>query len=94
MIDRIEDKEKSIVMFFDEGRFGLRSTTMRMWAERGKPAIAKVRQGFKNFYAYSAVCPYNGDSFSLILPRVGTDMMNMYLSELSEIGRASCRERV
>ena len=84
MIDRIEDKEKSIVMFFDEGRFGLRSTTMRMWAERGKPAIAKVRQGFKNFYAYSAVCPYNGDSFSLILPWVGTDMMNMYLSELSE----------
>lgn len=84
MIDLMQDKEKSIIMFFDEGRFGLRSTTMRMWAEKGKPAIVKVRQGFKNFYAYSAVCPFTGDNFSLLLPGVNTDLMNIYLEGLSK----------
>jgi len=33
MINELEDKSKYKVMFFDEGRFGLRSTTMRIWAE-------------------------------------------------------------
>jgi hypothetical protein len=69
-------------MFFDEGRFGLRSTTMRIWAERGKELRVKVQQGFKNFYGYSAVCPFDGDSFSLVLPNVNTENMNLYLSEL------------
>jgi len=70
-------------MFFDEGRFGLRSTTMRIWSERGKRTLVKVQQGFKNFYGYSAVCPFDGDSFSLILPGVNTEFMNLYLTELS-----------
>jgi len=35
-------------MFFDEGRFGLRSTTMRIWAERGKQILVKVQLSFKN----------------------------------------------
>ena len=71
-----------MLMFFDEGRFGLRSTTMRMWAEKGKPLSVSVRQGFKNFYGYSAVSPFDGENFSLILPGVDTDMMNTFLSEL------------
>lgn len=70
-------------MFFDEGRFGLRSTTMRIWAERGVKTLVKVQQGFKNFYGYSAVCPFDGDSFSLVLPSVNTESMNLYLAELS-----------
>lgn len=71
-----------MIMFFDEGRFGLRSTTMRMWAEKGKPLSVKVRQGFKNFYGYSAVCPFNGKNLSLILPGANTDNMNVFLGEL------------
>jgi transposase len=70
------------VFFFDEGRFGLQSTVMRIWAEKGKPLEIKVKQGYKNFYIYSSVCPHNGDSFSLFMPEVNTDMMNVYLKEL------------
>jgi transposase len=70
-------------MFFDEGRFGLRSTTMRIWAEKGKAASVKVMQGFKNFYAYSAVCPFDGENFSLLLPGVNTECMCIYLEQLS-----------
>lgn len=83
MIDEIKDKENCKVMFFDEGRFGLRSTTMKKWAEKGKLTTVKVMQGFKNFYAYSAVCPFDGDNFSLILPSVNTECMSVYLEELS-----------
>lgn len=71
-------------MFFDEGRFGLRSTVMRLWAEKGKVVTVKVMQGFKNFYAYSAVCPFDGENFSLLLPGVNTDYMGIYLSQLSQ----------
>ena len=34
-------------------------------------------------YAYTALCPQNGDTVSLILPAVNTDMMNVFLRELS-----------
>ena len=55
---------------------------MRMWAEKGKPLEIKVKQGYKNFYIYSSVSPHSGDSFSLFMPEVNTDMMNVYLKEL------------
>ena len=83
MINELEDKSKYKVMFFDEGRFGLRSTTMRIWAEKGKPLSVFVQQGFKNFYGYSAVCPFDGSNFSLLLTGVNTDFMNIYLEHLS-----------
>ena len=72
------------MMFFDEGRFGLRSTTMRLWAEKGKVTTVKVIQGFKNFYAYTAVSPFDGESFTLILPGVNTEYMSLYLEHLSK----------
>ena len=84
MIDSIEDKENTIVMFFDEARFGLRSTSIRIWAEKGKPLRVKVQQGFKNFYGYSAVCPFDGNNFSLILPEVNTANFKVYLEAMSE----------
>ena len=71
-------------MFFDEGRFGLRSSTMRLWTEKGKPLTVKVQQGFKNFYGYSAVSSFDGENFSLVLPNVNTISMNAYLDYLSE----------
>jgi len=73
-----------MTFFFDEGRFGLQSTVCRLWAEKGKEHKVKVKQGFKNFYMYSAICPKTGDDFSLILPFVCTDMMNLYIQAFSE----------
>ncbi len=73
-----------MVFFFDEGRFGLQSTVMRIWAEKGKPLEIKVKQGYKNFYIYSSVCPHTGDSFSLFMPEVNTDMMSCYLKQLQK----------
>jgi len=33
---------------------------------------------------YTAVCPDDGENFSLILPRSNTEMMNMFLDEFSK----------
>jgi transposase len=73
-----------LIFFFDEGRFGLRSTVTRIWAKRGKPVHVKVQQGYKSFYSYSCVSPYSGESFSLFLPEVNTEMMNIFLDEFSK----------
>ena len=44
---------------------------------------ALIKPGDKNFYVYSSVSPLSGNSFSLFLPWVNTETMNLYLQELS-----------
>jgi len=46
-----------------------------------RPTV-KVKIGYENFYAYSAVCPSTGENFTLFLPYVNTAMMNMFLEGL------------
>jgi len=73
----------TVVMFFDEGRFGLQPNTGRCWALRGKTHRIQVQPGYKFFYVYAGVSPTTGDSFILLLPWVNTEIMNVYLQELS-----------
>jgi hypothetical protein len=40
--------------------------------------------GFESFYLYSAVEPAAGYDFTLILPSVNTNCMNVFLAELSK----------
>jgi transposase len=70
-------------MFFDEGRFGTMTSIKRKWSLKGSKCEVKIKQGYKNFYVYSSVCPESGEIFSLYLPEVNTVMMNIYLEELS-----------
>jgi transposase len=80
----ISEKFNIEIMFFDEGRFGLMSSVKRLWSEKGKSCEVKVKQGYKNFYVYTSVNIRDGESFSLVLPEVNTEMMNFYLEELSK----------
>jgi len=72
---------KQLFFFFDEGRFGLQSTLIRIWTKRGIPLSQKVQQGYQNLYLYSCVSPFPGESFTLFLPEVNTDMMNIFFEE-------------
>jgi transposase len=63
------------------------STVTRVWAIKGEPLNVPVKQGFKNFYLYSAVCPHTGEDFTLILPGVNTAIMKVFLNELSKAYR-------
>lgn len=74
----------SLVFFFDESRFGLQPHVERCWARKGVRISAPVNPNYQNFYVYSSVSPITGEAFSLFLPRVNTEMMNLYLSEMSD----------
>lgn len=53
--------------------------------------ITTVLPGYENFYIYSAVAPLSGETFSLFLPWVNTEMMNIFLEQLSlEIKSQNC----
>jgi transposase len=71
------------VFFFDEGRFGLQPLVGRCWARKRCKSYSMVKPGYKNFYVFSGVSPHTGESFSLFLPWVNTEIMNLYLEELS-----------
>ena len=79
------------VFFFDGARFGLRPALGRRWAKRGGRPVAVVRTGYLNFYAYSAVCPATGEDFTLLLPRVCTALMNVFLEQMADfLGGREC----
>lgn len=72
-------------MFFeDEARFGRISNASRCWVPKGKRAIVKRQLIREHTYAFSAVCPLEGDSYSLIAPQCNTAAMNELLHGLSE----------
>jgi transposase len=55
----------------------------KIWALAGQPLQVKVKQAYQNFYIYGAVEPKTGENFSLFLPWVNTEMMNLYLEQMS-----------
>lgn len=68
----------------DEGRFGRVNIPKASWAPIGtRPIVAKqiVRQ---SFYVYCAVAPSLGKISSLILPYCNTEMMNLFLDNVSK----------
>lgn len=67
------------MFFFDEARFGLKPSVGRVLCRRGVKPVCEIKPGYSNFYAYSAVDVENGEDFSLLLPCVNTDIMNLFL---------------
>jgi len=87
----IEQKDKEIKIFFqDEGRFGRINRIYSCWCPIGiRPIVAQ--QMIREFiYAYSSVCPATGETFSLVMPEVNLEAMNIYLEEMSKMYR-NCR---
>lgn len=80
-----EDDKRPLKLFFqDEGRFGRIDTLVGCWAPSGvRPCLEQqiIRQ---YTHVFSAVCPWDGESFSLILPYADTKAMTIFLSELSK----------
>lgn len=72
-----------VVYFFDESRFGTHSKLGYGWFPKGLRTRVKIKLGFQNFYVYSAVSAKTGESFSLIMPKVNTTCMNIFLAEIS-----------
>lgn len=72
------------MFFFDESRFGTHSKLGHGWFPTGERTAVKVKQGFANFYLYSAIDPKTGANFTLEIPYVNSDCMNIFLTEMSK----------
>lgn len=71
-------------MAADEGRFGRIGEVRRAWCPPGvRPLVAKqvVRE---YVYAYAAVAPALGQMTSLVLPYANSEMMNLFLEQVSQ----------
>jgi hypothetical protein len=71
------------VFFEDEARFGRINNISRCWVPQGKRAVVKEQIIREHTYAFSAVCPFAGESYSLITPVCNTAAMNELLRGLS-----------
>lgn len=77
------DKRPLKVFFQDEARFGRMSNPVHCWVPAGIRPLVPMQRVRDYTYVYSAVCPEDGESFSLILPYANTEMMTLYLTEFS-----------
>ena len=79
------DDTRPVKLFFqDEGRFGRMSNLASCWAPEGiRPHLEHqiVRQ---YTHVFSAVCPEDGESFSLTLPYADTEAMTIFLEAFSK----------
>lgn len=72
------------VMFEDEARFGRMSRPMACWAPLGIRPEIKTQLVRQYDYAFGAVAPMTGEMVSLVLPRCDTEMMKIFLAEVSQ----------
>lgn len=73
--------------FFDESRFGTHSKIGHGWFKTGTRTPMKIKLGYKNFYLYSAANPKTGEEFTLLLPNVNIDCMNVFLDEFIKFSK-------
>lgn len=71
------------IWFQDEARFGQKGSLTAVWARRGsRPAVVRQTR-YENIYLFGAANPRTGESCALLLPRVNTEAMNLFLAELA-----------
>ena len=68
----------------DEARLGLKPIVRRMWALRGQRPHSDSRSRYQWLYAYGFVQPSTGRHFSLLLPKVNTELMGQALEEFGQ----------
>ena len=78
------DKRPIKLFFQDEARFGRIDNVCSCWVpqkQRARVGSQIIRQ---YTYAYSAICPETGESYSLILPYANTECMDIFMQGISD----------
>lgn len=71
------------LLFQDESRFGLISDARRCWCPAPERPVCPVTISHQAVYAYASVSIGSGQVDSLILPRVDTACMQIFLNEIA-----------
>ncbi len=76
--------DKQVTLWFmDEARVGQKGRTGHRWWVKGQrpPGLADKR--FASVYLFAAVRPATGEDFALVIPRVSTEAMNVFLAQFA-----------
>jgi transposase len=75
--------EQVRVYFQDEARFGTQGTITRVWARKGSRPRAVRQNGREWLYVLMAVCAGTGAASALIMPKLNTAVVNLFLEQFS-----------
>jgi transposase len=78
------DERPVLIMAQDEGCFGRISRAKCCWAPPGMRPHVPAQVVREYTYVYTAVAPALGQMVSLILPEASTEMMNLFLEQVSQ----------
>jgi transposase len=67
----------------DEARFGLKPILRRVWSPEGERPRAEVDARYEWLWLYAAVHPGTGRVFWLVLPRLDSDCVQLFLDEFA-----------
>jgi len=79
-----QDSRPLKTFFQDEARFGRMTDPVNCWAPGGLRPLVKTHMIREYTHVFSAACPSDGQTFSLILPFADTPAMQLFLEELSQ----------
>ena len=68
----------------DEARIGQQGTLTRVWARTNSRPSAVRQTEYQWVYLWAAVEPVSGQAIAMITPTVNTNLMNLFLSGLSD----------
>jgi transposase len=71
------------IWFADEARVGQKNKITRRWARRGTRPSAPKDQRTASAYIFGAICPAEGKSAGLVVPRCTSETMSLHLAEIS-----------
>jgi len=78
--------DDACIMFQDEDRFGRINSPHRCWVKGERPEV--YCQTVREYtYAFVAVCSFDGNMVSLIMPWANAKTMNIHLAEISKRNR-------
>lgn len=72
------------IWFEDEARLGQQGTLTRVWAKKGTRPTAIRQTQYQNLYVLTAACPETGNAEGMIAPYLNTDVMNLFLDQMSQ----------
>lgn len=78
----------------DEHRIGLKPIIRRIWCKKGQRPLITVQHRYKWTYVYGFVCPQNGQTFWLLLPRVAAYVWSTVLAEFAAAMGAGPNKRI
>lgn len=84
MIQKQHPERRLQVFHEDEARFGQQGTLTRVWARTGSRPRAVRQTQYGYVYVLAATCSETGQAEGLIAPRLDTDIVNLFLAQLSK----------